>query len=101
MLTLSFVVSLALPVCEMRCPFCTCNYILGAHAIFIFKTFDFFGRNPLGGQIVQCPHDEGRLLLGEQWSTCTSLLVQHCKRRCSTSSRLSFFFGSLQKLRRP
>ena len=32
----------ALPVCEMCCPFFTCIYILGAHAIFILKTFDFF-----------------------------------------------------------
>ena len=37
----SSLVSFALPVCEMCCPFCTCIYILGAHAIFIFKTFDF------------------------------------------------------------
>ena len=66
LITLSLVVSLALPVCKMCCPFCTCIYILGVHAIFIFKTFDFFGRSPLDGQILQCPHDEGRLLLGEQ-----------------------------------
>ena len=81
----------------MCCPFCTCIYILSAHTIFIFKTSDFFGRNALDGQILQCSHDEGRLLLGEHWSTCTSLLIQRCERRCSTSSRLSFFFGSLLK----
>ena len=73
-------------------PRCSCH--------FIFKTFDFFGRNLLVGQILQCPHDEGRLLLGEEWSTCTSLMIQHCTRRCPMSSRLSFLFGSLQKLRR-
>ena len=103
LITLGLVVSFALPVCEMCCPFCTCIYILGAHAIFIFKTFDFFGRNTLNGQILQCPHDDGRLLLSEQCSTCTSLLIQLCKRRCSTSSRLmiSFSFCCLQKLRRP
>ena len=49
----------------MCCPFCTCIYILGAHAIFIFKTFDFFWKESglLDGQILQCPHDEDRLLL--------------------------------------
>ena len=73
--TLSLVVSFALPVCEMCCPFCTCIDILGAHAIFIFKTFWwFFGRNPLNGQILQCPQDEDRLLLGEQWSTYMHVL---------------------------
>ena len=35
--------------------FCTCIYILGAHAILFSttKTFDFFGRNPLVGQILR------------------------------------------------
>ena len=69
-------------------PRCSCH--------FYFQNLWFFGRNPLDGQILQCPHDEGRLLLGEQWSTSISLLIQRCKRRCSTSSRLSFSFGSLQ-----
>ena len=85
LITLSLVVSFALPVCEMCCPFCTCFYILGAHAIFIFKTFDFFGRNPLDGQILQCPHDEGRLLLSiasnavhvlHYWSVVVNDVVQ-------------------------
>ena len=32
------------------------------------RSKDFIGRNPLEGQNLQCPHDEGRLLLGEQYS---------------------------------
>ena len=73
LITLSLVVSLALPVCEMCCPFCTCIYILGAHAIFIFKTFDFL-EGTLDGQILQCPHDEGRLVLSiASKAVCTSL----------------------------
>ena len=73
LITLSLVVSLALPVCEMCCPFCTCIYILGAHAIFIFKTFDFL-EGTLDGQILQCPHDEGHLLLSiASKAVCTSL----------------------------
>ena len=82
--------------------FCTCIYIFGAHAILFStsKTFDFFWKESSRWTDLTCPHDEGRLLLGEQWSTCTSLLIQHCKRRCPMSSRLSFLFGSLQKLRR-
>ena len=94
----SLVVSFALPVCEMCCPFCTCIYIIGAHAIFIFKTFNFLEGILSMDTILQCPHDEGRLLLSIASSAVyfTIQVMQRCKRRCSTSSRLSFSFGSLQ-----
>ena len=36
-------------------PRCSCH--------FYFQNLWFFVRNPLDGQILQCPHDEGRLLL--------------------------------------
>ena len=74
-------------------PRCSCH--------FYFQNLWFFGRNPLDGQILQCPHDEGRLLLSiasnlQYIMYFTIQVIQRCKRRCSTSSRLSFSFGSLQ-----